>query len=365
MDRLASMTGGRMTASSNDFTVGYARARHDLGCRYTIGFYDRKPEEDKSHTLRVESAVPGVVVHHASSYSFPSRATRRAAAMEAAYMVPSMFQGGGMRAQVFPLESRDGKSWDSLVAIDFPVPASFEEHASLEREFGAVLTSGPEIASRFGRRVSLKGTAKSAPGAERRLTFLEPATLSTGRYTLKAVLSDPGSETPYSAQVDLTVPEIPSRRPFLIGPMIGRRSGSDVVIHGGEDRQGAPADRVGGAASFRPLIVTETDREQPLFALTEACVSKREAKHGPWRVSRHLEAASGVAAGSVSDALFPSDVRAKMTCERYVDAVPVSRLRLGGYTFQSLLLHRGDGKAAIEDRAAPFFLREAAAAGPK
>ena len=87
LDRLASITGGRLTASSNDFTIGYARARRDLGCRYTIGFYDRKPEEDRTHALRVESAVPGLIVHHASSYSFPSREARRRMTVQAAFMM--------------------------------------------------------------------------------------------------------------------------------------------------------------------------------------------------------------------------------------------------------------------------------------
>jgi VWFA-related protein len=46
--RLASMTGGRLTRNTNDLTIGYARARRDLGCRYTVGFYDitRRPTSD-------------------------------------------------------------------------------------------------------------------------------------------------------------------------------------------------------------------------------------------------------------------------------------------------------------------------------
>ena len=351
------MTGGRLTASSNDFTIGYARARRDLGCRYTIGFYDRAPQENKTHRLHVDSAVRGVTVYHADSYSFPSREVRRGMAVQAAYMVPSMFDGGGMRAQVFPLEPHDRKSWDALVAVDFPVPASAAGGGAQRREFGAVLQNGPVVASRFGRSVTLQSTSGARGAAERRLTFLEPATLSPGKYTLTAVLSDPSGGDPVTAHLDLTVPDIPTREPFLVGPMIGRRSGPDVVIHGGEDPHGAPADRVGGAASFRPLLVTEIDRTQPLFAFTEACVPKRDAKHGPWRLGRRLETAGGEAAGSLDEAVLSATDKKPFSCERYVDQVPVSQLKLGAYTFTAVLNASDPSPdAAIDTRSSTFLL---------
>ena len=40
--RLANDTGGRLTRATNDFSLGFARAQRDLGCRYTIGFYLRR-----------------------------------------------------------------------------------------------------------------------------------------------------------------------------------------------------------------------------------------------------------------------------------------------------------------------------------
>jgi VWFA-related protein len=355
--RLASMTGGRLSESSNDFTIGYARARRDLGCRYTIGFYDRAPEENKAHRLRVTSAVPGVTVYHADSYSFPSHEARREMAVQAAYMVPSMFDGGGMRAQVFPLEPRDRNSWDALVAVDFPVLPSATADSSLQREFGAVLKKGAVVSKRFGRTVTLQRKSSAGTPAERRLTFLEPATLSPGTYTLTAVLSDPGGGDPLTAHSDLVVPDIPTRKPFLVGPMIGRRSGPDVVIHGGEDRHRAPADRVGGAGSFRPLLVTEIDRTEALFALTEACVSKQVAKDGPWRLVRRLATADGDDAGTLDDAMFSSTDKKPVSCARYVDEVPVSRLRLGGYTFTAVLNASDPSPTArVETRSSTFLL---------
>jgi VWFA-related protein len=327
----ASLTGGRLTRGTNDFTVGYARARRDLGCRYTIGFYDRKPEEDKRHALRVESRRAGVHLIHASAYSFPSPKERRLLAVQAAYLAPGMYEGGGMRAHVFPVEPQDARKWNALVAVDFPVPIDSEPGAATRREFGIVLARGSEVATTFTRSVTLTATSAGSK-AERRLTFLEAAVLSPGRYTLTAVLSDPGGKDPWAAHADVEVPDIPKRGPFLAGPILGRRSGGDLVIYGAETDAGAPADRVGAAGSFRPLLVDEVDRAEPLAALTHVCVVKGRSEGG-WRVSRVLEAEDGTIAGSVPDTALGAFGKGAVRCERYLDELPVQRLRAGRYTF--------------------------------
>jgi hypothetical protein len=220
-----------------------------------------------------------------------------------------------------------------------------------------VLRGGQVVYAEFGRTVTLETKVDGQAVTTRRLTFLEHATLPPGKYALTAVLSDPGSEAPFTAQTDLVVPEIPKQRPFLVGPIIGRRSGPDVVIHGREDQTGNPADRVGGPAAFRPLLVTETDRTQPLFAFTSACVSKKRAERGPWRLERGLKTAAGEAAGVLGDALFPAGGESTMLCDRFLDQVPVSRLRLGAYTFSAVVRADASGLAeSIDTRSASFLL---------
>jgi hypothetical protein len=348
--RFAATTGGRITQNENDFTVGYARARRDLGCRYTIGFYDRAPDEDTSHRLRVRSTVPGVTVYHAESYSFPSPQVRRGMALQAAYMVPSMFEGGGMRAQVFPIEPRDRKRWDALIAIDFPVPPAEPGAEPHEREFGVVLEKGANVVKRFARAVKIQRPAG-------RLAFLEPATLSPGVHTLTAVLSGLEGGDPFTVHMELTIPEIPTRRPFLVGPMLGRHGGADVVIMGGENRHGAPVDRVGSKESFRPLLVTEIDRTQPLAAFTVACVGKRGAQQGPWRVRRRLATASGNETVASEEATFAGIDKRPMSCEQYFDEVAVSGLAPGPYAFTAVI-GKGDGTSVppIETRTSSLLL---------
>ena len=49
--RLANDTGGRLTRSTNDLTLGYARAQRDLACRYTVGFKIPANEAETSHKI--------------------------------------------------------------------------------------------------------------------------------------------------------------------------------------------------------------------------------------------------------------------------------------------------------------------------
>jgi VWFA-related protein len=356
LSRLATMTGGRISAGNNDFTLGYARARRDLGCHYTLGFYDKHPEENRTHSLSVESAVPGVRVHHAEAYSFPSQQARRGMALQAAFMVPSIFSGGGMRATVLPLLPHDRKSWDALLLIDFPIPASALRDGPVQREFGGLLTNGRVVAKKFARTVTLRAKAAGDADTERRLTFLEPTTLSPGTYGLTAALSVSDVGDPLAAHTDLTVPEMPAHGPFLVGPLIGRPAGPDVVILGGENAQGTPRDKVGGPKSFRPLLVTETDGSEPLFALTRACVFKKDSRKGPWVVTRQVAAESGEAEGSFDDT-FSAREKDSVSCQRYLDEIPVDRLGLGAHTFTAVL-KKGDSasRKPVDTRVARFLL---------
>jgi hypothetical protein len=353
---MASVTGGRLVHNTNDPTVGYARARRDLGCHYTIGFYDRKPEEDRRHALRVKCLRAGVNLLYADRYTFPSVAERRKMAVEAAYMVPEMFEGGGMRAHVFTLQPKDAAHWDALVAVDFPVPMFHLKDATARRELGVVLQRGSEIAHTFERSITLQSTGSGVGTIERRITFLEPATVRPGQYVVTAVLSDALSDKTFTAAATLTVPEIPKREAFLSGPILGRLRGDDVIVYGNEDDTGAPADRVGNRASFRPLLVDEVDRDRPLTALTYACVVKPRRGAGPWVAARALLAESGSVAYTAPDITFDRDGNDVVQCRRLVDELPVSTLGLGRYTFRATLAGAAAGLAACETREAPIAL---------
>jgi hypothetical protein len=307
-----------------------------------LGFYDGKPEEDRQHDLRVESARAGVELRHAGRYWFPSPAEQRAQRVQAAYMAPQMFDDGGVRAYIFPVEPKDVDLWEVLVAVDFPVPLEDREGAETEREFGVVLQRGSDVEHTFHRKVTLTPTRSGPGGREQRLTFLEPATIRPGSYVVHAVLADPSSEKPFASRTEVFVPEIPKNQPFLVGPMLGRRSGEDVVVFGGS------VDRVGEATDFRPLLDGEAGNGTPLGALTRVCALKPPKTGGPWLVERSLLTEGGEMVAAMPGIQLARDGKAAIVCRNMFDEIPVETLPLGRYTFQATLA-RADA-TLVEDQ---------------
>jgi len=347
------MTGGELTRSSNDYTIGYARARRDLGCRYTVGFYDRNPEPDKQHQVRIETRRKGVHLLYAARYTFPSEKERRKLGLEAAYLVPRQFDGGGLRAHLFPMQPEDSKRWSAVLAVDFPVPVPDAADAST-REFGAVLRRGSKVVHTFNRSITLQRHVGDSEGDAPRVTFVEPLVLPPGRYSLTAVLADPGGEKPFGAATELTVPPIPKHTAILAGPILGRRRGNDVVVYGGGDARGATGDRVGDRAAFRPLLIDDVDRDEPLAALTQVCILGPRAKDGPWSLSRRLDTADGVSAGTLADLTMNASPGSGVQCERLFDELPVPRLKPGSYTFRAVLAEVGGYPAPSSEATVPF-----------
>jgi hypothetical protein len=360
---MASLTGGRLTRSTNDYTIGYARARRDLGCRYTLAFYDRHPEADKRHRMEVISHRLGVHLYYAARYTFPSATQRRTRNLEAAYLVPSQFEGGGLRAHLFPVQLKDAKTWSAILAVDFPADLG-DGPGPVTREFGVVLRRGPNTALKFNRTITLGRPAGASKGAVPRVTFVEPVDLAPGAYALTAVLTDPSGETPYGTASDLTLPPIPKRDAILAGPILGRRRGDDVVVYGAAAADDPSGDRVGQRDSFRPLLIDDVNRAEPLAALTNACVVKAKPGDGPWSVSRRLLTSSGEDAGSLADFAFGArkrDRNAPVQCERLFDEIPVLNLMPGAYTFRAVLATLGEDLADATVVEVPFAVGAGAA----
>jgi VWFA-related protein len=355
--RLASMTGGRPTSNTNDYSIGYARARRDLGCRYTLGFYDHHPEADKRHQVAVESRRTGVHLNYAARYTFPSEKERRTQAVEAAFLVPKQFEGGGLRAHVFSLQPQDAKRWNAVLVVDFPavLPRSASDSTW---EFGVVLRRGPDVAHSFNRSISVKRHAGDSGNDAPRVTFVEPVTLPPGNYVLTAVLVTAEGATPFGRVSDLTVPPLPKREAILTGPILGRRRGDDVVVYGGGEAKGAAGDRLGARDAFRPLLIAEVDRNEPLAALTHVCILSPKAKDGPWSIARRLETAAGEPAGSLAGVDFKSSARTRVQCERLLDELPVQQLKPGRYTFRAVLATAGDTGDQKTEGEAPFAVED-------
>ena len=122
----------------------------------------------------------------------------------------------------------------------------------------------------------------------------------------------------------MTVPPLPKREVILTGPILGRRRGNDVVVYGSGTEEGAAGDRLGARGAFRPLLIDDVDRTEPLAALTNACILRPKARDGPWSISRRLETDSGERAGSLADVTFAASARTPVQCESLLDKLPIS-----------------------------------------
>jgi hypothetical protein len=210
-----------------------------------------------------------------------------------------------------------------------------------------VLHDGPRVFHRFSRRIVLQPDAPDVD-SEPLITFLEPVNLEPRDYELSVVLSDPGVPEPHAAKVKVSVPEVPRKELFLVGPMLGRRSGPHLVVRGGGDL----ADTLGEEDSFEPLLVHQLDEPVDLVALTQACyVGKkygRKADSGP-TVARLLRKAGGSAVGDLDPVDLAFDGETKVRCQNLVEVLPATAVRQGEFVFEARL-ESGRGKTEATER---------------
>jgi hypothetical protein len=345
--RLATESGGRFTEQTNDLSLAYARVQRDLACTYTVGFYLKGVEDDSVRDVTVKVRRPVLRTIHPSRYAFRSASTKRESMLRAAFLSPELFDSGLVRAHIFPIRPTTAGRWKGLLAISFPVPLADTHGADAVREFGAVLHDGPRVFHRFSRRIILQPDAPDVT-SEPLITFLEPVNLEPRDYELSVVLSDPGVPEPHAAKVKVSVPEVPRKELFLVGPMLGRQSGPNLVVRGGGD----VADTLGDEDSFEPLVVQQLDEPVDLVVLTQACyVGKkyRLKSGGGTTVARSLRKANGGAVGDFDPVDLAFGGESKVRCQNLVDVLPATSVRRGEFVFEARL-ESGRGKTEATER---------------
>jgi len=246
----------------------------------------------------------------------------------------------GLRAYAFPVRPTAQDSWEALLAVSFSVPLAGTEGKATERDFGAVLQSGTSVVHRFHRRIHLEPNDASVT-SEPLVTFLEKVSLRPGTYTVTAVLADPAVVDPHAAKVRIEIPAIPTREAFLVGPILGRRAGADLVVRSAGSSS-TTGERVGGADaigdwnSFQPLLVQQVDAPAELLMLTEACVIGKARKDGPYSVARSLRSADGRVIGAFEPAAIEFEGTENIRCQNFLDVLPARAVvRPGDYLFEA------------------------------
>jgi VWFA-related protein len=204
--RLALESGGRATGGTNDLGRAFARAQRDQGCRYTIGFHDRRPQLDQPRKLTLFVRRDGHRVLHPTHYVVRSeRAERRSLAATAA-RVPELFAHDGLSAELQLLAPASGSRWSALaelgidpaLAEDAPADARWTLRVQLRKPNGTL--------HRGLRRERLIVPPRPTDPPSLLVERFEPR---PGRYALEVVVAGPGLEEPVATTLDVVVPALP------------------------------------------------------------------------------------------------------------------------------------------------------------
>ena len=341
LHRLARETGGRLTHATNDFSLGFARAQRDLGCQYAIGFYLQRDAADRPRRIAVHARGNGLRVLHPSQYKFRSESDKRTSTLTAAFFAPEMFQTDYLRVHVFPLHPVSAKSWETLLAVSFPV--NFENpDRTFSVDFGGVVRQGSRAVHSFHRRVTLRPFEGSSLG-ERRFTFLEPAYLEPGEYEVVVVSADAGAvDRPASLKVAVEVPPIPRKEMMLVPPILGRPRDENIVVRGtaaGEGRSLSPElaallDVVATKGSFEPLLVQLTDDVDELLARNKACIVSTRKNIPETSIERTVLEGDETA---VRLQPVPLDLHGgkQVMCQNVFEVLPENAIDPGQYRFEA------------------------------
>jgi hypothetical protein len=348
-------TGGRNTIRTNDVSLAYARARRDLGCRYTLGFYERDPRFDVRRSVHVEARKPGLRVLSPEAYSFPSKEVVREASIKAAYLLPSRYHTGAVRAHAFPVRPVDSRTWEALLVVEFPLTVT-PDGRPVAREFGAVVKTGGRVRHRFSRRLEVSAVWPDG-GGDRTATFVERVVLPEGTHEVVAVLTGDGAERPEAVEATVELPPVPRREPLLPPPVLGHEVGRDVVIYsGGEagaDGSDPRHDRLADPGDFRPVLLHRLAGDDVTLAMTQACAPKRTRGLRGAQLVRELLTSDGSVSGTLPDVPFDEAAEASgsFRCVGALDEVPLPSLEPGGYRFRATLFDdAGTEEAGAETR---------------
>ncbi|MCP3978302.1 MAG: VWA domain-containing protein [bacterium] len=331
--RMAVETGGRFTENTNDLTLGYARAKRDLTCRYVIGFYDRdtKPEKDRRISIRVRR--PGTRTVHSYNFQFPSEEEQRRSTLDAAYLSPETFSSVLVRGHMFPLRPVGRKQWEALVAVGFAVDAEEWVADEIVRDVGISITGGRAVKRKIDRRVRLERPQGEAP-ATSEFVVVAPVKLRAGEYDLAVAVSDPAAATPRAAAAATVLPRLERDAPIVVGPFLGRAQRRELEIDV-EDAPppGDPSRRASLRAveQFEPLLVQSATGREPLMALSRLC---GVGEPGQADAERRLLRADGTVVATFGD--VPGEVAEEggVSCRTWLDRFPDDGLAPGDYEFE-------------------------------
>lgn len=334
--RLANETGGRMTSETNEIGVAYAKAHRDLGCTYTLGFYDPRPERDRKRRLKIlVEGRRGARIVYPEFFVVRSREAKRKSLYRTAAMTPRMFESSAMSADLFVFAPHSSSRWRALLAVEVrPDPDESIDEGEEWVLKGLVRKPNGTVVHSFKKKVPMPRT-DPVTGETPAVTVFHELRIRPGRYTVGAVLSDPGAEAPMAATRPVVLAAIPRGEPFLVGPILGHRV---------ESRDGASTpQRRDDEPEFEPLLVREARRGAPLDSLTAVCVVGSDGDVDVREIGRYVTTREGVGAHQFDPVSIVLSDEGAVRCHELVDRVETAGLEPGRYELTAVAETSGHG----------------------
>jgi hypothetical protein len=315
---LAVETGGRFTRNTNDLSLAYVRAQRDLACRYAVGFYDTRPDEDVLHEVNIKVRRPGVRVIHPRRYRFGSDDVARESLRETVYTAPAPFESEAVSGAVIPIRPVSSKHWEAAVVMRFA--------ATIPESGSNVVTFGAKLDDAAGRAVhafdsSVRVESRGRTG-EQQVMVVEPAHVAPGEYELSITVNDPEAGDPRSLVTTVELPKL-SRKGLVVAPPVLVRPPSD-----GMAVSWVRGFSILSGETVEPLMGAEHIPAGPLTAITHICgLSGSKAEVGI-EVERTLQRQT-IALDRITAAKEEAG-----ECRLIVDELPSANLEPGRYEFE-------------------------------
>jgi len=341
---LAVNTGGWMSPATDDLSVAYVRAQRDLSCHYVIGFEIESVEAMQTHDIRVAAMGNGNRVHYPTRARLWSDEEMRQSRLRAAFADPLAYEHPLVRAHAFPVRPASGKEWETLLALEFPLPDDVGEKGF---ELKAALQRGESGKSQTYQKQFPVVPAAPASDGSRPVTLLANPSLRPGDHTLTLALSEPGRENVVTTQVKIDVPEMPKNGTFIRGPILSRivREGILIREYQTEAGEGQLNKLLTDEESIELLLVQEAKSSDTLLSYWTACSTGKQGPSTAAVVERRILSEDGAVVHAFDPLPYRPEGNNKARCEARLDDIAAGTLKPGEYQLE-IVVQDGDSEVA-------------------
>lgn len=340
LPKLAGETGGRVPPSTGDLSLSYARAQRDLACRYSVGFGIASDAAAAGSQIQLLVRKPHITAHYPLRVRVWSEEERRQSRLRAAFADPEEYEHPLVRAYGFPVRPLGANSWDTLLAVQFPMP---DDTGGSSVELKATLgENGDAKPFSFERKFPM-GEAGSAG---RPVTIMGDAKLKPGHYDMTVALSRPGVDDVSAVRVGFEIPSVPRNATFVRGPVLARVLSDGVLTRDLQNApQGRPLDEVlGDQEGIELLLVHEVDPTDTLLAYWETCSTGKSLAGDSVVARRRILDPQGLVVHDLGSVTVQMRDLGKARCGARLDRIDSGTLQPGEYDLEIVVVDQTDDR---------------------